>query len=457
MLPYPVHRAGLFPRPLLQPSPSRPHPVRLQVHPGPQANPKPQPQANPKPQPQANPKPQPQAKRRKREWEDGEDAEEQAPQPNKRRLQATQKVEQGPKQPPEEAGDGWQAVTEALWAHHRAHCHSHDLLRRKMELRERLHNTLRAIFPQCGLYVVGSSLNGFGSDSSDADMCLMLTENEVDQRQHARMILSHASRYIARTGWCLDGRPQLIQAKVPILRFRDGPSGGVEVDLNVNNAVGLRNTHLLQCYARLDPRVGPLALAVKAWARARDINDARNGTLSSYSIALMIVQYLQYGCKPPVLPVLQKMQPNRFPSDGDVRMLRLGEDPPQWRSENNQSLGALFAGFVDFYANRFSFARSVVCVRLGEPVSRSQAQAHHVPGCGRTQWKYVCIEEPFDQTNTARSVYDWDQFQLIVHAFHDTLRDLESSHQPDCLMLPGLGSSPRGEWSPTFLRGQPVA
>ncbi|KAH9377765.1 hypothetical protein HPB48_012180 [Haemaphysalis longicornis] len=322
----------------------------------------------------------------------------------------------------------------------------------------------------CGLYVVGSSLNGFGSDSSDADMCLMLTEEQVDQRQHARMILSHASRCIARTGWCLGGRPQLIQAKVPILRFRDSPSGGVEVDLNVNNAVGLRNTHLLQCYARLDPRVGPLALAVKAWARAHGINDAKNGTLSSYSVALMIVQYLQYGCKPPVLPCLQKMQPvsvRPFPAwaigketvsvaTGTCGLLRLGEDPPQWRSENSQSLGALFAGFVDFYANRFSFSRSVVCVRLGEPLSRSQAQAHHVPGCGRTQWKYVCIEEPFDQTNTARSVYDWDAFQLIVHAFHDTLQALESSHEPDCLMLPGLGSSPRGGWSPTFLRGPPV-
>lgn len=43
--------------------------------------------------------------------------------------------------------------------------------------------------------------------------------------------------------------PQLIQAKVPILKFCDVQEG-IEIDLNCNNAVGIRNTHLLYCYTR---------------------------------------------------------------------------------------------------------------------------------------------------------------------------------------------------------------
>jgi poly(A) RNA polymerase GLD2 len=43
--------------------------------------------------------------------------------------------------------------------------------------------------------------------------------------------------------------PELIQAKVPILKFRD-TCFCLEVDLNCNNSVGIRNTHLLSCYAR---------------------------------------------------------------------------------------------------------------------------------------------------------------------------------------------------------------
>lgn len=41
----------------------------------------------------------------------------------------------------------------------------------------------------------------------------------------------------------------LIEAKVPILRFRDRHNY-FEVDLNFNNCVGIKNTHLLYCYSQ---------------------------------------------------------------------------------------------------------------------------------------------------------------------------------------------------------------
>lgn len=41
----------------------------------------------------------------------------------------------------------------------------------------------------------------------------------------------------------------LINAKVPILRFRDS-SNTIEIDLNYNNCVGVRNTHLLYSYSQ---------------------------------------------------------------------------------------------------------------------------------------------------------------------------------------------------------------
>lgn len=87
---------------------------------------------------------------------------------------------------------------------------------------------------------------------------------------------------------------ELIQAKVPILKFSDRKRY-LEVDLNCNNSVGIRNTHLLRCYANMDWRVRPLVLIVKLWARHHHINDAKNMTISSYSLALMVIHYLQ--CK----------------------------------------------------------------------------------------------------------------------------------------------------------------
>jgi len=32
----------------------------------------------------------------------------------------------------------------------------------------------------CGLYIVGSSLNGFGTSRSDLDLCLMITQRDVN-------------------------------------------------------------------------------------------------------------------------------------------------------------------------------------------------------------------------------------------------------------------------------------
>ncbi|XP_037275570.1 poly(A) RNA polymerase GLD2 isoform X1 [Rhipicephalus microplus] len=329
--------------------------------------------------------------------------------------------------------DEWASVSAALWAYYHQHRHTEDLLARKLELHERLLGKLRTLFPQCCLYIVGSSLTGFGSNRSDADMCLVITMDQVDQKRQAKAILTRVARLLTKTGWCMGGRPEVIHAKVPIVRFRDRTTG-VEVDINVNNVVGLRNTRLLQCYAQLDSRTAPLVLAVKAWASRRHINEAKHGTLSSYSLALMVIQYLQCGCEPAVLPSLQKMQPGRFCSDGDVRLLRLGEDLPPWQSANTQSLGALFIGFLDYFANRFGFSRSCVSVRQGAPISRLEA----VSATGtarRSQWKYICVEEPFDQSNTARAVYNWDMYQLIVRAFHDTLEQLQKSHSPECLLL----------------------
>lgn len=88
--------------------------------------------------------------------------------------------------------------------------------------------------------------------------------------------------------------PELIRAKVPILKFKNEETG-FEVDLSCNNSVGVQNTRLLYCYAQMDWRVRPLVIMVKIWAQANQINDAKNMTISSYSWALMVIHYLQ--CK----------------------------------------------------------------------------------------------------------------------------------------------------------------
>jgi hypothetical protein len=99
------------------------------------------------------------------------------------------------------------------------------------------------------LYIVGSSLNGLGNNSSDVDMCIVLPNQSelIDQHLYAIPVLNMVQALLTKND--LVSESDLICAKVPILKFKDKKSQ-IEVDLNVNNIVGIRNTQLIKCYTR---------------------------------------------------------------------------------------------------------------------------------------------------------------------------------------------------------------
>ena len=52
---------------------------------------------------------------------------------------------------------------------------------------------------------------------------------------------------------------------------------------------------LCVCLPLAEPRVRPIIMVVKKWAQHYGINDASKGTLSSYTLVLMVLHYLQSG------------------------------------------------------------------------------------------------------------------------------------------------------------------
>ncbi|XP_035217146.1 poly(A) RNA polymerase GLD2-A-like isoform X1 [Stegodyphus dumicola] len=305
------------------------------------------------------------------------------------------------------------------------------VFQKKMTLRDKLHEILIKRFPSCGLYVVGSSMTGLGANSSDMDMCLMLTDSEIDQEKEAKDILHIVHSLFERYDFLFD--IEVIYAKVPILRFKDAVSG-IEVDLNVNNAVGIRNTQLLASYARMDKRLAPLVLLVKKWARYHGINDAKHNTLSSYSLVLMIIHYLQYGCYPPVLPCLQRLQPDKFHAESDVRTLKRFEDLPNFESENVENLGDLFIGFLKYFAVEFNYYKNVMSVRLGSVIPKEIAMMNPSPRNKKAHWKLLCIEEPFDLTNTARAVFISEAFHHVRQVFINSWNCIKNNPDLDSIL-----------------------
>ncbi|KAG0730194.1 Poly(A) RNA polymerase gld-2 A [Chionoecetes opilio] len=254
-------------------------------------------------------------------------------------------------------GCEWEGLSQQVWDLFKQHQQTNKTFSQKMKLKEKVLRAIRnvhwvqAVIPHCRLHVVGSSLSGFGADWSDVDMCLMVAGRDLDQRTEATAILRILQRELHNCPFI--EKMELIRAKVPILKFRDAQTQ-VDVDLNCNNAVGIRNTHLLNSYCQLDWRVRPLVLVVKLWAQHHNINNAKNMTISSYSLVLMVIHYLQSGMEPPVLPCLQKIFPEKFRAHGPVTNISVTEKMPAFTSKNTLSLGKLFHGFLDHFANKYN-------------------------------------------------------------------------------------------------------
>ncbi|KAI4893164.1 hypothetical protein NFI96_020682 [Prochilodus magdalenae] len=287
-------------------------------------------------------------------------------------------------------------------------------LERKESCRAQLQRDIQRLFPCARVFLAGSSLNGFGSRSSDADLCLVVQDGPVNQRTDAVYILSLVQKLLYKLSYI--ERPQLIRAKVPILKFRDRISG-VEFDLNVNNVVGIRNTFLLRTYAYIEKRVRPIILVIKKWASHHRINDASRGTLSSYTLVLMVLHYLQT-LPEPVIPCLQKDYPECFSPVMDIQLVPDGpKNIPPFVSKNQSSLGDLLLGFLKYYATVFRWDKNVISVR--------EAKAVPKPNCWEWKDKFICVEEPFDGSNTARAVHEKMKFDAIKAQFTESWQVLQ--------------------------------
>ncbi|XP_044755934.1 poly(A) RNA polymerase gld-2 homolog A-like [Coccinella septempunctata] len=306
-------------------------------------------------------------------------------------------------------------LSQAIWDVFLSKAQKESTYINKLETWKTIFLSIKNCLDSYGLFIVGSTMSGFGLETSDIDMCLLTKPFVNDPRIDALTHLDHVRNLLVNDGIVKD--VELIVAKVPILKFKDLATG-FEIDLNCNNGIGIHNTHLLHCYARLDWRVRAMVVIVKVWAQANNINDAKNMTISSYSLALMVINYLQCGVTPPVLPCLHGLVPEIFNSSvetstdvqEDIDFIR------DFKSDNINCIGDLLIGFLNYYSH-FNFAEFAISVRTGSRLPIDECRYQKSPKNDVNQWKYLCIEEPFNLSNTARSVFDVDKFKFIKDVF----------------------------------------
>uniref|UniRef100_A0A182SK56 Poly(A) RNA polymerase mitochondrial-like central palm domain-containing protein n=1 Tax=Anopheles maculatus TaxID=74869 RepID=A0A182SK56_9DIPT len=244
-------------------------------------------------------------------------------------------------------------LSKSIWHMFLVNKQSDATFAKKMRLWETLYNSFQQMaswLPKYELYLMGSTISGFGTDSSDMDMCIVDIDGPTycDTRTEALNNLLRVKSFIESMSTSTSFEHlDLIRAKVPILRFRHVQEN-IDIDLSINNRVGIRNTHLLHCYAQLDLRIRPLVMVIKLWAQHHNLNDPINSTMSSYSLVLMVLNFLQCGVAPAVLPCLHKIYPEKFVV-GDYNSNLLERIEPH-QSENKDTLGNLLLQFFKYYA-----------------------------------------------------------------------------------------------------------
>lgn len=175
-------------------------------------------------------------------------------------------------------------------------------------------------WPEKGLKLqsFGSTQNGLGLLSSDLDLVLIdpslpggrwtpkqdrnLSDEPLDHGLPEWYNVNTLADALARCSEVSKITP-ISSARVPIVKLSFAccacGEAPLEVDISVNNLFCLANTRLIRSYVALRPDTVPaLFFAVKYWLKAQGFNDpsgrfSSSKSLSSYAIALLVLQFLQ--------------------------------------------------------------------------------------------------------------------------------------------------------------------
>ncbi|CAE7210896.1 rrp5 [Symbiodinium necroappetens] len=279
--------------------------------------------------------------------------------------------------------------------------------------REMLQAVVQSLFPGAQCDYFGSAVNGFETRLSDIDAVIVFSKEDMErlsqrngpspasspalkasappfkgmalarrlQKESAAVaVRMMGEALVANKEWGLEVKEMVTEARVPVLKCAS--KEGVAIDITFNNLLPLYNSKLLKAYASLDDRVARLGRLVKFWAKSRMVNDALEGTLSSYSHCLLLIHFLQSVA---VLPNLQDTSGipdaaerakfgdiDLFDGVHDVWFLdpgRLPQSSERWKNWASKSpvgatLRGLLANFFWYLAYEVPAHSDVLSIRL---------------------------------------------------------------------------------------------
>ena len=164
----------------------------------------------------------------------------------------------------------------------------------------------------------------------------------------------------------------LDRATVPIIKVTENKTE-FKIDISFNTLNGVKSALMIQEFISKFPALRPLVMVLKQFLLQWDYNDVWRGGISSYSLILMTINFLQM--HPRVNPLLA-----------------------------NENLGILLIEFFELYGKYFNYVRTAIRVKDGGSyLTKDEIKKQFT---NRNE-SILCIEDPFNETNDiGKSSYD---------------------------------------------------
>lgn len=190
----------------------------------------------------------------------------------------------------------------------------------------RFRRTVTAVWPGCEVKVFGSFTTGLYLPSSDLDLVMFGLWERIPFRCLERILQDVAVPHSIEV---------IESAAVPIVKYDDLVTG-IKVDISFNNVSGLQSAEVLKTFKLEFPVLPKLVMVLKQFLLVRGLSTVFTGGLSSYSLSLMVISFLQ----------LHARTDTRLPSD-------------------QTNLGVLLLEFLDLYGHNFNYDSLAISVREG--------------------------------------------------------------------------------------------
>ncbi|GFN94855.1 pap-associated domain-containing protein 5 [Plakobranchus ocellatus] len=234
---------------------------------------------------------------------------------------------------------------------------------------ERLKSVIEDLWPDARVEIFGSFRTGLYLPTSDIDLV-------VFGKWDSQPLFTLQNALLKRKLADASSIKVLDKASVPIVKLTDAESEvKVDVSFNMDNNqnYGVESAQLIQEYLEKYDCLKYLVMVLKQFLLQRDLNEVFTGGISSYSLTLLAISFLQL-------------------------------HPREDTSGQNPNLGVLLIEFFELYGRNFNYLKTAIRIKNGgaylpkEEVSKEMENGYRP--------SMLCIEDPLKAGNDiGRSSY----------------------------------------------------